>query len=191
MTDSDWHIYLEKIPFFTNDTFWVSFESDPRLKKTKANIYGRCLPCIQNLYYQLKQGLDEIALGMAYNCWKVTAVVGTLEDAFSLLMEFEKRRPTDHVYGKLGSGSPGAKTKVVVFHTEDTEQRDLIQRALEECASQAGNIIIDIQISRACAILYEGLFGDWHNWQPLTKIKYPKNVGRILERIKKVLYWME
>lgn len=190
MCDSDWHIYLEEVPVARDTAFWVSFESDPKLKKTKQNIYGRCLPCIQDLYYQLKSGQERIALGRAYNCWKVTAVVKSLEDALSLLLEFERMHPVDHVYGKLGTGRPGAETKVVVFHTDDIEKRDLIKRALEECALRIANVV-DIQISRACAILYEELLGDWREWSSVTQIKNPENVGRILKRIRKVLYWSQ
>lgn len=190
MSGSEWHLYLEKVPVAENTEFWVSFESDPRLKKTKENIYGRCLPCIQDLYYQLKEGQERIALGRAYNCWKVTAVVGNLEDAFYLLNEFEKRHPVDHVYGKLGTGRPGAETKVVVFHTDSMEERDLISKALKECALSLGNII-DIQISRACAVLYNELFGDWRDWSPVMAIKYPENVERILQRIERLLYWKQ
>lgn len=188
MSGVEWGIYLEKIPFAENGSFWVSFESDPKLKKTKEDIYGRCLPCIQNLYFQLKEDRKEIVLGRAYNCWKVTAIVHSLDDALSLLSEFERRRPTDHIYGKIGSSRPGVKTKVVVFHTDEVEKRDLIYKALEECDIDLGNIV-DIQISKGCAILYEELFGHWSDWRAVSKIKNPEKVDKILNRIKKVLYW--
>jgi len=58
----EWHIYVAEIPHSEKGDFWVSFESEPDLKKTKANIYGRCLPCIQHLYEQLKQGQTRLIL---------------------------------------------------------------------------------------------------------------------------------
>jgi len=187
MNRPEWRIYLGRIPYAERGDFWVSFESDSSLKKTKANIYGRCLPCIQNLYRQLKHGYTEITLGSAYNCWKITAIVKGVEECLSLLSEFEKRFPVGHVYGKFGSGQADSETRVVVFHTENAGERDRIRQALEECLPE-----IDtngkVQISRACAVLYHDILGDWRRWQPTTTIKYPANAGRLLERIKNILY---
>ena len=184
----DLQIYLKKIPPTGNRIFWVSFESDPKLKKTKEDIYGRCLPCIQNLYYQLKEGHRKIALGRAFNCWKIVGVVENVEDALTLLSEFEKRRPVEHIYGKLGNGKPEVNTIAVVFHVNDIKRRDLIKNTLELCAREM-RIIKDIQLSRGCAVLYEELFGNWREWSAVSEIKYPENIDRILKRIEKVLYW--
>jgi hypothetical protein len=41
----------------------------------------------------------------------------------------------------------------------------------------------EVHISRACAVLYEDILGDWKQWQPITPIKYPENVNSVLERI--------
>ncbi len=189
MTDSQWHIYLEKIPYSESSSeMWVSFESDPRLKKTKKDIYGRCLPCIQDLYYQLKKGRDEIRLGPALNCWKVTTVVRGLEEALELLMELEQGRPLKYVRGKLGSGRTGASTKVVVFHAESVEERDLIRKALDRYRWKSGKVI-EIFMSRGCASLHGEVLGDWQEWGPKTRIKHPDKVASLLERIQKVLYW--
>lgn len=188
MNKGDWHIYLGEIPYSEKGNFWVSFESDPHLKKTKANIYGRCLPCIQNLYFQLKEGRTEIALGPAYNCWKITAVLKSLDACLLLLSEFERRFQGGHVYGKFGSGHPDSETRVVVFHTEDESQRDKIKDTLLECIKEAG-INGEIQISRACAVLYEGILGDWRHWQPTTPVENPEKAGDLLERIRKTLFW--
>ncbi|MBW2642788.1 MAG: hypothetical protein JRC89_05305 [Deltaproteobacteria bacterium] len=187
MSQLEWHIYLDKIPFSKSGRFWVSFESDPGLKKTKTNIYDRCLPCIQNLYHQLKLGLKEISLGNAYNCWKIIAIVKRFEDGISLLSEFERRYPVGHIYGKLGSGRGNLETRVVVFHAEDVAERDRIRTALEKCLP-AVKSNRGVQISRACAVLYDDLLGDWHDWLPVTKIKYPENVGNLLERLRGILY---
>ncbi|MFC1815805.1 hypothetical protein ACFL0M_07640 [Thermodesulfobacteriota bacterium] len=187
MNPSDWRIYIGKIPYSQKENYWVSFESDPGLKKTNANIYGRCLPCIQNLYDQLRKGRTRIKLGNAYNCWKITAIVKGIDECLALLNEFEKNFPKGHVYGKFGSGHPGVETRVVVFHTESTSERDRIRNALEKCLpkiNQAG----DIQISRACSVLFDDILGNWQHWQPATPIKYPQKVNQQLEKIQKILY---
>jgi hypothetical protein len=187
MDRSGWHIYLGEIPYSQKGDFWVSFESDPGLKKTKANIYGRCLPCIQNLYEQLKAGVTKIRLDSAYHCWKVTAILNGIEDCLSLLHEFEKRFPGGHVYGKLGSGRPKSTSKVVVFHTEDETERDRIRDCLMGCLP-AITENPEIKISRACAVLYEDILGDWRAWTPVSTIKHPERVDALLARIKKILY---
>jgi hypothetical protein len=188
MSDRERRIYVGEIPYAEKGNFWVSFESDPSLAKTKANIYGRCLPCIQNLYFQLKEGRREIELGAAYNCWKVTAVLKSVDACLFLLEEFERRFEGGHVYGKLGSGRPDSDTRVVVFHTEDESQRDRIENTLRECIQHA-NIDGDIQISRGCAVLYQDILGDWREWKPTTPVRHPEKVGALLERIRKTLFW--
>jgi len=191
MTDTDqasWHIYVGEIPHTEKGDFWVSFESTPELEKTKANIYGRCLPCIQNLYEQLKQGAREIALGPAYHCWKVTAVLNGVEECLSLLEVYERRFPEGHVYGKFGSGRPFSETKVVVFHTEEEAARDVVGERLEACLPEV-NPKAKILISRACAVLYEDILGDWREWQPVSAIKHPEKVEPLIQRIRKALFW--
>lgn len=186
MNLKDWHIYIGEVPYSTEKNFWVSFESTPTHKKTNANIYGRCLPCIQNLYYQLQDRREEINLGTAYNCWKICAILHGIDECISLLYEFENRFPLGHVYGKFGSGSSNLDTSVVVFHTENITERDRIRKALDECIKV---VKLDgiVTISRACNILYNDIFGDWKNWKPIMSIMYPENVEPVLKRIKKIL----
>lgn len=182
------HIYLGEIPYSEKGHYWVSFESDPGLEKTRANIYGRCLPCIQNLYFQLKEGRSEITLGHAFQCWKVTAVVKGIDECLSLLHEFEKKFLGGHVYGKFGSGRPHSVTRVVVFHTEDEGQRDAIRKTLLQCLQEVDREG-EIQISRACAVLYEGILGDWRLWEPTSPVKNPEKIPGLLEQIRKTLFW--
>ncbi|MBN2032200.1 MAG: hypothetical protein JW836_02910 [Deltaproteobacteria bacterium] len=182
------HIYVAEIPHSEKGSFWVSFESDPDLKKTKADIYGKCLPCIQHLYYQLKEGATKIDLGNAFSCWKVTAVLNGIEECLSLLSEFEKRFPDGHVYGKFGTGRPFSEKRVVVFHTEDEAALQEIKGRVEACLPTV-NQDAEITVSRACAVLYGEILGDWREWQPVTPIKRPEKVKLLLERIKKALYW--
>jgi hypothetical protein len=183
-----WHIYVGEIPYSEKGDFWVSFESRPDLEKTKADIYGRCLPCIQNLYYQLKQGASEIALGSAYRCWKVAVVLDGVEECLSLLRVYEEKFPKGHVYGKFGSSRRYSETKAVVFHTEDEIARDQVRARLEACLPEVNKNAV-VQVSRACAVLYADILGDWREWRPVTAIKYPERVEALIERIKKTLFW--
>jgi hypothetical protein len=184
---SNWQIYLSEIPYSKNEKFWVSFESDPGLTKTKANIYGRCLPCIENLYDQLQRESKEITLGNAFNCWKITAVVKNIEKCIRLLSVFEKKYPQGHVYGKFGSSRADTGTKVVVFHAESPIERDRLGDALQNCLGDI-NQKKEIQISRACAILYESILGDWQFWQPTTPINFPENVEKQKEILKRIIH---
>ncbi len=182
-----WQIYLGKIPQSSDGNYWVSFESDPSLKTTKNNIYGRCLPCIQNLYEQLQAGKSEIALGNAYQCWKITAVVPGLDECLALLSEFEKRFPIGHVYGKFGSGQKDMPTKVVVFHGQSEEEKERLRAALDQCLpciEGSG----PLQISRGCAVLHHELFGTGEDWQPVTPVRDGETAQKILERLKIILY---
>ena len=96
------HIHISKYPDADRDNYWISFESDPRLTKTKKNIYGKCLPCIQNLYHQLQDRKTEIILNTAFDCWKITAVFGSIDECLDLLQRFEQDFLSGHVYGKYG-----------------------------------------------------------------------------------------
>lgn len=188
MDDKSWHIYIGEIPHREKGAFWVSFESEPDLKKTKADIYGRCLPCIQHLYHQLKEGATAIDLGQAFRCWKVTAVLKGIDECLSLLAEYERRFPGGHVHGKFGTGRALSETRVVVFHTEDETATEAVKRRVEACLPPV-NTDARIVVSRACAVLYEEILGDWRDWRPVTPVKHPEKTGMILERIRKTLFW--
>ena len=182
------HIYISKFPDADRDNYWISFESDPRLTKTKKDIYGKCLPCIQNLYHQLQKRKSEITLTTAFDCWKIAAVLSSIDECLELLQRFEEGFLRGHVYGKMGSGIPKSDTRVVVFHTESEKERDQIYEYLQACAPQV-NPKAKVFISRACAVLYEDILGDWREWKQTTPIRNPENVTKILERIKRILYY--
>jgi hypothetical protein len=186
--EGSWHIYVAEIPHSEKGDFWVSFESRPDLEKTKANIYGRCLPCIQHLYEQLKAGVAEIDLGPAYRCWKIAAMLNGIDECLSLLHLYEEKFPGGHVYGKFGSSRPFSATKVVVFHAEEETARDRIQERVEACL-RAMNRKGGVQVSRACAVLYSDILGDWRDWQPVTPVKHPEKVPGLIQRIRKTLFW--
>jgi len=83
-------IYLDRRVWRNSRDNWVSFESDPKLRVTKTNIYGRCVPCITNLYQQLREGKEEIELKEAYHCWKVVAVLKDREECLEVLKGYEE-----------------------------------------------------------------------------------------------------
>ena len=182
------YIYLSKFPHSDRENYWISFESDPRLSKTRGDIYHRCLPCIQGLYHQLQEKRPEITLGSAFSCWKIVVVLKSIEECIELLQQYEREFLRGHVYGKMGSGRSKSETRVVVFHTDDEKDRDEIYGNLKRCADQV-EPEAEIFISRACAVLYEEILGDWRGWKQTTPIRYPEKVEEILERIRKILYY--
>jgi hypothetical protein len=186
--EASWHIYAGEIPYADGGDFWVSFESTPNLEKTKADIYGRCVPCIQHLYEQLKDGSTRIHLGPAFHCWKVTAILNGIEECLSLLALYEEKFPGGHVHGKFGGSRAFSGTKVVVFHTEEEKTRDLIRERIEACLPEV-NRSGRVEVSRACAVLYADILGDWREWQRVTPLKHPEKVNALIQRIRKALFW--
>jgi len=182
-------IYLDKRVWRDSRDHWVSFESDPKLQVTKGNIYSRCVPCITNLYEQLQAGKDEIELKEAFHCWKVVAVLKNQEECLEVLKEFEERfLGNRHVRGKFGSSQPTKPTKVLMFHTEDEEEKERLLKELEVCVRKI-NPEGKVFCQKACANLYYELLGDWRDWKEVTPIKNPRVRTTLIEKIKKLLYW--
>ena len=182
-------IYLDKRVWRNSRDNWVSFESDPKLRVTKKNIYGRCVPCITNLYQQLEEGKEEIELKEAYQCWKVVAVLNDKEECFEVLKEYEEKFLGDHyVKGKFGSSQTSKSSKVLMFHTEEEEERDRLLQELQICVRRV-NPKAKVFYQRACTNLYYDLLGDWKDWKEVTRIKNPDVRPILLERIRKLLYW--
>jgi hypothetical protein len=182
-------IFLDKRVWRNSRDNWVSFESDPKLKVTKGNIYGRCVPCITNLYQQLQAGKGEIELKEAYHCWKVVAVLKDKEECLEVLREYEENFLGDHyVKGKFGSSLSTKPTKVLMFHIEDEGERDRILKELQNCVQKI-NPDAHIFYQRACTNLYYDLLGDWREWKEVTPIKNLYIRSALIERIKKLLYW--
>jgi hypothetical protein len=182
-------IFLDKRVWRDSRDNWISFESDPKLRVTKKNIYGRCVPCITNLYQQLQEGKEEIELKQAYQCWKVVAVLRDKEECLEVLREYEENFLGDHyVKGKFGSGQPSKPSKVLMFHTEEEGERDRLLKELQICAQKV-NPGSKVFYQRACANLYHDLLGDWKEWKEVTRIKNPDFRSALLARIKKLLYW--
>lgn len=182
-------IYLDKRVWRDSKENWVSFESDPKLRVTKKNIYGRCVPCITNLYEQLQAGKEEIELKEAFHCWKVVAVLKNQEECLEVLREYEEIFLQDHyVKGKFGSSQPTTSSKVLMFHTEDDEEKDHLLKELQACVQKV-NAEGKVFCQKACANLYYDLLGDWKEWKEVTRIKNPEIRPALIDRIKKLLYW--
>lgn len=183
------HIYIDKRYFTGQIMKWVSFETSPTLKATKSDIYGRCVPCITSLYEQLKEGKREIELGMAYNCWKVVAVLDGMDECVRLLEEFEKSFLEDRqIKGRFGSVDEGKATRVLVINANTEQERDRLHSELCECASRI-NPQAKLFFHRGCADLYHGILGDWHYWDKREIIKKPEEIPFLIDRIRKMLYW--
>jgi len=167
--------------------YWTSFETDPHHTRSKKNIYGKCVPCMENLLFQLVEGRQEIKLGSAFNCWKVVAVLNDEQECLKVLEIYEERFPSlRYLRGRFGS-KEGVSTKAIVIHADSEEERDGILSELEQCAGEV-NPEAKVFPARACEYLYGEILGDWQNWEEITPIKYPEKVDGIIKRIKKVLY---
>ncbi len=181
--------YLDRKFFEGRAARWVSFESSAGLEATRKDIYGKCVPCITNLYDQLKEGSREIRLGRAFRCWKVVAVVDDERQCLEVLQEFEKRFLEDRrLKGRFGSVDPARTTKVIVFNVQDETERRRLFREVRTCA-HAVNPRSTVSYHRACAELYHDLLGDWRRWRETQPVKRPELAGALLEKIRKMLYW--
>lgn len=182
-------LYIDK-RFFTGQAMkWVSFETSPNLKATKSDIYGRCVPCITSLYEQLKEGRQEIELGMAYNCWKVVAVLESMDECVKLLEEFERTFLADRqLKGRFGSVDQNKSTRVLVINAGTEKDRDRLYVELQECAHRV-NPQANVFFHRGCAELYHAILGDWRRWNRIETIKKPEEIPALIERIRKMLYW--
>jgi hypothetical protein len=181
--------YLDKRYYADKPARWVSFESTPNLDATKKDIYGKCVPCITNLYEQLQAGKVEINLGPAYSCWKVVAVLASDEECVQVLAEFEKEFLGERkIKGRFGSGDEEKTTRVIVFSAANEQEKDKLLEEVAAC-SQRVSPGADIFFHRGCAELYHELFGDWKSWRQTETIKKPEVVKEILTRIRKMLFW--
>jgi hypothetical protein len=181
--------YLDRRYYAGKETKWVSFESTPTLTETKRDIYGKCVPCITNLYEQLRDGKTLVNLGPAYRCWKVVAVMATDDECLQLLAEFETRFLGEkHLKGRFGSGDETKSTKVIVFSVVNEIDRENLKEQVRTCA-KAVSRNAQVFSHRGCAELYHELFGDPAQWDETESIKKPEAVPAILAHIREMLYW--
>ena len=182
-------LYFDKRFFAEKKTKWVSFETSSGLKRTRSDIYGKCVPCITNLYEQLKTGKTEIRLGSAYRCWKIVVSLPDNEECVRFLEEFESRFLGDmDVKGRFGSGDPSKSTRVIVFNAEGEPERDRLLNALRACA-RTMDPVPEVTYHRACADLYHALLGDWSTWSEREVIKNPALIEPTIAHIREVLFW--
>ena len=181
--------YLDKRYYADKAAKWVSFESTPQLEETKKDIYGRCVPCITNLYEQLQAGKVLVDLGPAFNCWKVVAVMANDDECLHVLAEFEREFLADRkIKGRFGSGDEQKRTRVIVFAAPNVQEARRLQDEVSICAGRV-NQEAQVFSHRGCAELYHELFGDPMNWRQTENIKKPEAVESILSRIRRVLFW--
>ena len=124
--------YLDKRYYADKAARWVSFESTPQLEETRRDIYGKCVPCISNLYEQLQAGKTLVDLGPAYNCWKVVAVLTDDDECLQVLAELEKEFLGERkIKGRFGSGDEQKTTKVIVFSAPNEQEKNRLFEASE------------------------------------------------------------
>jgi hypothetical protein len=181
--------YLDKRYYSGKPLKWISFESTPNLQETKWDIYGKCVPCITNLYEQLQADKTEIDLGPAYNCWKVIAVMANDDACVQLLTEFEKEFLGERkIKGRFGSADAEKPTRVIVFSAPDEGAKDILFEQVQSCAARI-NPEAQTFFHRGCAELYHDLFGDWKDWRKSERIRKPEAVKEVIARIRKMLFW--
>lgn len=165
---------------------WVSFETDPRLARTKDRLHRRCLPCLTGLLAQLKGIPDVVNLGNAWTCWKIVAVVGSREEGLDLLRLFAEAHPDETVYGKMGTGR-GRETVAVMFHSEDEGRKDELFRMLRGVVEHhlPGR---EVFYSRGCGDPYERVLGPWGGWSEVSPVKHPERLEDVRKDLREALY---
>jgi len=178
----------------------MSFENHPRLTETKRNIYVRCVPCLEKLFWQLDQ-LDNapssLLLEEPLNCWKVVVTLDNEEESLALLEAYQdyQEKKKISVQGKSASkslrGRMGTNDKknpgiALIFHLHDEGQRDELLSDLEKLAKEI-NPRSRIFIERGCRDLFGSLCGEWENWQQETSVKNPSVLPFVKEKVAKLL----
>ncbi len=166
--------------------FWRSFENEDHLSGVKERIRTRCIPCIENLYRQLKAGETEIEVGNAYDCWKVVVVLNSDDECEKVLEEYQNTfLPSRHIQGRYGSHAEGG-AKAIIANADDETERDLLLSEFRECVRKSG---LDARIfyTKGCANLYGETLGDWRKWRRVTRIRDVKNVDAVMKIVERYL----
>lgn len=166
--------------------FWRSFENDERLSGVKRRIQTRCIPCIENLFHQLKAGQTEIEIGNAYDCWKVVAVLESENQCEEILEQYQRMfLPAHHIQGRYGSHAKDG-TRAIVLNADGQMERDLLFSQLKECMEKCG-LDGDILITRGCANLYGQLLGDWQGWRRVSTVCDKQKIAPVVEILERYL----
>lgn len=75
--------------------------------------------------------------------------------------------------GKFGSSDPSKLSKVLIFHTENEEERNRLFEVLKKCVKYV-NSSSKVFYQRGCTNLFHQLLGDWKRWSKVTPIKRPE-----------------
>lgn len=184
-------IYLGDRSRVRPGSFWTSFETDPHLRITKRDIYSRCVPCIESLYFQLKDGKEVINVELVNNCWKVGVILKSEEECLDFLDHYQENfLPDRPVRGRFGTRDANLGTYLLLFQADSEPEKDILQKELELCKA-AFQRPAEIFIQKGCASLYHELLGPWQTWHPFTPIQNPNLVPQILSRIRTLLFWDE
>jgi hypothetical protein len=184
-------IYIGDRSNVRSGSFWTSFETDPYLKMTKADIYGRCVPCIESLYFQLKRGKERINIERVNNCWKVGIILSSEESCLAFLHHYQENFLSDRpVRGRFGTRDINLGTYLLLFQADSEKEKDKLEKELELCKG-AWQHSGDIFIQKGCASLYHELLGPWQAWQLYTPIQKPELIPQLLLGIRKLLFWEE
>lgn len=165
---------------------WASFETDPRLRHTKERLHRRCLPCLTSFLDQLKVTGQSVALEMAWDCWKVVAVLAAKEQCLDLLTRFGEAHPEEYLLGKLGTGK-GRETVAVMFHTEDLLRCERLYGLLRAVAGEHFPTA-RVFYSRACSDPFERLLGPWQAWRQPCPIRHPERLDEVRASLRESLY---
>ena len=171
-----------------NKGFWMSFENHPRLEETKRLIYIRCLPCLEDLFEQLKGSPQELFLENPLNCWKVVVVLKDLDECLELLSLYEEECLTerDTVRGRIGTSDKSSPNVVIIFQMLSEAERDDMMKNIKQLAPRI-NPNYTLSWERGCGDLYGTLCGDWQDWQTVNPLKKPHLIPFIREKVQKLL----
>ena len=169
----------------TSKEGWTSFETSATLEITKSRVFDRCVPCLNGLLEQLRDGCNHIRLEEAWDCWKVVAVVDSYDEGLELLCHYSEAYPDTYVYGKVGTGR-GRTSYAVMFHVESLERRDELYRQLTEVVRRHSPETATFY-SRGCSDPYERLLGSWDQWERRSSLQYPENTKTIISELEESL----
>jgi len=166
---------------------WWSFETHPRMMRTKRRIHERCLPCLAGLLDQLKADRREIDLPHAWDCWKVVAVAPDEATCMEILDRLAGDHPDLYLHGKLGGRRDRYGTSALVLHAEGEAERDRMVACLQQTLERRFPHV-PLRLSRACADPYAEILGPWQEWTLPCPIRRPEAVPRVVRRLRELLY---
>ena len=166
---------------------WISFESDPHLRRGRRVLHERCIPCMGYLYRQLEQGQDTIELAYAYHCWKVVVLLQSVDECLGVLETYRDRYlPGRTIRGRYGS-KDGTGNPAIVAAADSEVERDLLMKEMAECLAVL-SLDRKLFFNKGCADPYEEILGPWQTWKKTSPVRYPENAKTVMQRIGRLLH---